>query len=50
MAEYSDLLMAQIFRKLFELYIKSEYDIEFLTEEEARLALEYAKEILKVYN
>ncbi len=36
------------FRKLFELYIKSEYGVEFLTEDEARLAVEYAKEILRV--
>src|SRR3972149_3909207 len=36
------------FKRLFELYIKSEYGIEFLSQEEARLAIEYAKEILKV--
>ena len=36
------------FKRLFELYIKSEYGIEFLSQEEARLAIEYAKEILTV--
>ena len=34
------------FIRLFELYIKSEYGIEFLSQEEARLAIEYAKHIL----
>lgn len=42
--------IARPFKKLFDLYIKSEYGIEFLTEEEARLAIEYAKKILEVYN
>lgn len=41
--------VAENFRKLFDLYIKSEYGLEFLTEDESRLAVEYAKEILKVY-
>ncbi|GAB4543843.1 MAG: hypothetical protein Fur0020_13330 [Thermodesulfovibrionia bacterium] len=36
------------FKRLFELYIKSEYGIEFLTVEESKLAIKYAKEILKV--
>lgn len=36
------------FKKLFELYIRSEYGIESLSQEAARLAAEYAKEILKV--
>ncbi len=35
------------FKKLFNLYIKSEYGIEFLTKEEAKLSIEYAKDILK---
>lgn len=39
----------EAFRKLFHLYIKSEYGMEFLTEEEARLAVECAKKILKIY-
>jgi predicted nucleotidyltransferase len=41
--------VSEKFRKLFELYIKSEYGVEFLTNEESKLAIEYAKEILKVY-
>lgn len=41
--------IALIFRKLFKLYIKSEYEIEFLTEEELKLVVEYAKKILGVY-
>jgi predicted nucleotidyltransferase len=41
--------IAEAFRKLFHLYIKSEYGIEFLTEEEARLAVDCAGEILKIY-
>lgn len=41
--------IAEAFRKLFELYTKSEYGMESLTEEEARLALEHAKKILGVY-
>lgn len=36
------------FKKLFELYIRSEYGIESLSQEEARLAIEYAKEIMAV--
>ena len=39
--------IAEAFRKLFELYTKSEYGMESLTEEEARLALEHAKENLR---
>lgn len=35
--------IAATFRKLFELYIQSEYGLESLTEEEARRAVEYAK-------
>jgi hypothetical protein len=31
------------------LYIKTEYGLEFSTNEEAKLAVEYSKEILKVY-
>lgn len=42
--------IVEAFKKLFDLYTKSEYGIEFLTEEEARLAIEYAKKILEVYN
>jgi len=34
------------FRNLFNLYIKSEYGMEFLTPEEAKTAVDYAKEIL----
>jgi len=35
------------FKKLFDLYVKSEYGVEFLTQEEAKQAVEYAREILK---
>jgi len=42
--------IAEAFRKLFDLYTKSEYGMESLTEEEAMLALEHAKKILVVYN
>lgn len=40
---------AEAFRKLFNLYIKSEYNLEFLTDEESKHAIEYSKEIQKVY-
>lgn len=40
--------VADKFKILFELYIMSEYEIESLSQEEARLAIEYAKEILSV--
>ena len=40
---------AETFRKLFDLYVKSEYGMEFLTEEESKLAIEYAKKIMEVY-
>lgn len=36
------------FKTLFSLYVKSEYNMEFLTEEEAKQALKIAKEILSV--
>ena len=42
--------MAEAFKKLFHLYIKSEYGMEFLTDEEARLAVKYAQEVLTVYS
>jgi predicted nucleotidyltransferase len=42
--------IAQVFRKLFALYVKTEYGIEFLTEEEAKAAVEYAREVLGVYS
>lgn len=38
------------FKKLFELYVRSEYGLEFLTEEEAKLAVDCAKKILQVYS
>ena len=41
--------IASVFRRLFELYIKSEYWMEFLMDEEVRLAIKYAKVIQKVY-
>jgi len=42
--------MAEVFKKLFHLYIKSEYGMEFLTDEEARLAVKYVQEVLTVYS
>jgi len=36
------------FKKLFELYIRSEYSIESLSPEEARRAVKYAKDILSM--
>lgn len=42
--------IAEAFMKLFELYTKSEYGMESLTEEDARLALGHANKILGVYN
>jgi len=47
--EYLGREIALVFRKLFELYIKSEYGMEFLTDEETKLAIEYAKKIFGVY-
>ena len=42
--------IAEAFKRLFELYIKSEYGVEFLTDEEAKVAVEYAKKIFRVYH
>jgi len=41
--------IASAFRKLFGLYIKSEYGMEFLTDEEAKLAIKHAEKIMRVY-
>lgn len=41
--------IAEAFKRLFELYIKSEYGVEFLTDEEVKVAVEYAKKIFRVY-
>lgn len=41
--------IASVFRSLFGLYAKSEYGMEFLTDEEARLAIKYADRIMGVY-
>jgi len=45
--EHFGKAIAMKFKKLFKLYIKSEYGMEFLTVEEAKQAVEIAKEILK---
>lgn len=37
------------FRRLFQLYVKSEYGFEILTEEESKLGLELAKKVMEVY-
>jgi len=42
--------IADAFKKLFHLYIKSEYTAEIPSKEESNLALSLAKEIIKVYN
>lgn len=42
--------IAETFKKLFDLYVKSEYGIEFLTEEESKLAVEYAKKVIEVFD
>ena len=41
--------VAETFRRLLNLYVKSEYGPEFLTEEESKLAVEYAKKVMEVY-
>lgn len=41
--------IADAFRELFQLYIKSEYGFELLTEEESNLGLELAKKVMEVY-
>lgn len=41
--------IAETFRRLFDLYVKSEYELEFLTEKESKLAVEYAKKVMEVY-
>ena len=41
--------ISETFRKLYTLYIKSEYGMEDLTEEEAMASVEYSKKVLKVY-
>ena len=41
--------IAEKFRRLFDFYVKSEYGLEFLTEEESKLAVEYAKKVMEVY-
>ncbi len=46
---YFGKAITQAFKKLIELYVKSEYGMEFLTEEEVKFAIEYAKKILEVY-
>ena len=47
--KYLGIEIASVFRSLFELYKKSEYGMEFLTDEEAKLAIEYANKIMDVY-
>lgn len=47
--KYLGIEIASVFRSLFELYKKSEYGMEFLTDEEAKLAIKYAEKIMEVY-
>ena len=42
--------IADAFGKLFELYIKAEYNMENLTSAKANLALENAKKIMQIYS
>lgn len=42
--------IASVFRRLFELYIISEYEMEFLSNKELKLAIKYAKDIQRVYH
>jgi predicted nucleotidyltransferase len=42
--------IAEAFRKLFDIYVKSEYTHEIPTEEESDLALCLAKEVIRVYD
>ncbi|MFN3480968.1 MAG: nucleotidyltransferase domain-containing protein [Thermodesulfovibrionales bacterium] len=46
--KYIDEGTAERFKRLFDLYVKSEYRTESLTAEEAKACIEHAKEILKV--
>lgn len=46
---YFGLEIAGAFQKLFGLYRKAEYDFDSISREEAKTAIEYAREILKVY-
>lgn len=41
--------ISEAFKKLFGLYIKTEYGLEFPTNEDAQLVLDYSKKVLKVY-
>ena len=41
--------ISEAFQRLFAIYMKTEYQLQDLSEEEAGLVLGYAKEILKVY-
>ncbi len=41
--------IASVFKSLFRIYIKSEYGMESLADEEAKLAIKYAKKIMGVY-
>jgi len=48
--EYLGKETADAFRRVFELYVKSEYKMESLEHEEKKLALEYAKRVMEVYS
>lgn len=48
--KYFGSQIANAFKKLFQLYIKSEYGLEILSETKSDLALNLAKEIIKVYD
>ena len=42
--------IANSFRKLFNLYVKSEYELKFLTKKEEKRAVSYVETIMKVYS
>jgi predicted nucleotidyltransferase len=42
--------ISSTFQKLFNLYLKAEYEMEFLTDDEAKLAIKYAKKVMHIYN
>lgn len=48
--QYLGREVAETFRKLFKIYVKAEYELESVTEQESKLALEYAKEIMEIYD
>ncbi|PIP13034.1 MAG: hypothetical protein COT45_04945 [bacterium (Candidatus Stahlbacteria) CG08_land_8_20_14_0_20_40_26] len=42
--------IAESFKKLFNLYMKSEYNLELLSKEDTESCISYAEKILEVYS